>query len=330
MVSIIMPFRDAGLYIEECVQSILQQSYSNWELIAVNDHSTDDSKPILEAFQHQDSRIHVLQNKGLGIIDALMTGYALAQGSFITRMDADDVMPKDKISTLVDLLQYHGRGHIATGHVKYISEGVLGDGFKKYEQWLNNLCRTNSHFLDIYKECVIPSPCWMMYRQDFNSIGDFQSQQYPEDYDLVFRMYKGKMKVASSDKILHLWRDHMVRASRTDPNYLDNRFLKLKVDYFVELDWNADKQLILWGAGSKGKNIAKLLLGKSIPFTWVTNNEKKVGKHIYNNLIERDSKVLNIEENKDIILAVANEEEQVDIMKKLRLSSYPYSLKKFC
>ena len=95
-----MPVKNAGKFLHECLQSIRDQTEAKWELIAVNDHSTDDSKQILQHFAQNDARIKVLENKGSGIISALQTGYQLTTGNFIHRMDADDVMPIIKLKVL--------------------------------------------------------------------------------------------------------------------------------------------------------------------------------------------------------------------------------------
>ena len=137
------------------------------------------------------------------------------------------------------------------------SEGILGDGYQKYQDWLNYLSATGNNFTEIYKECVIPSPSWMMHRGDFDAIGGFKSHIYPEDYDLAFRMYKAAYKVMPCDQVIHRWRDYPTRTSRTDDNYADNRFLNIKVHYFLDIDYRPTQQLVLWGAGKKGKQIAQ-------------------------------------------------------------------------
>lgn len=308
-----MPVRNAQPYLDECLNSILNQTYSDWELIAVNDHSTDYSESLLKEYASKNKRITCFQNSGSGIIDALNTGYSYAKGRFVTRMDADDIMPLNKLELLSTILQDAGPGHLSTGKVRYISENELGDGFKKYENWLNQLCDKDAHFEDIYKECVIPSPCWMMYKEDFESIGAFDSQSYPEDYDLCFRMYENKIKVVPSSEVLHIWRDHGARASRNDENYSDNRFLELKVKYFLRNDFGSGESLIVWGAGKKGKRIAQLLLDNDIDFLWVTNNDKKIGKHIYSKILTHPKILTAFDKPRSIILAVANEDEQNEI-----------------
>ncbi len=305
-----MPIRDASLYIEECIDSIISQDYENWELLAVNDHSTDSTWNILQAYANKDNRIKPTNNIGKGIIPALQTAYQLSSGAYITRMDADDRMSPNKLSSLYNILQSNVKANLATGKVKYFSDTQLGNGYLKYESWLNNLCVDNSHFSEIYKECVIPSPCWMISRNDFDRSGAFDSDTYPEDYDLCFRFYKSNMKVVASQDTLHYWRDYLSRSSRTDPNYKDNRFLSLKTKYFLELDYQKSKLLYLWGAGKKAKMIARLLLDSDIHFNWISNNTKKIGKDIYGIKIQNQS---DLSDNTQVIIAIANEQEKLDI-----------------
>ncbi|MGB1247507.1 MAG: glycosyltransferase family 2 protein, partial [Chitinophagales bacterium] len=139
MISILMPVYNADKYLEETLDSILVQDYTDWQLIAVNDNSTDKSDTILLKYAAKDRRIKVLLNPEKGIITALRLAYENASGEYITRMDADDIMPKYKLDEMLRILQKNGSGIVATGKVKYFSETTLGDGYKRYEQWLNSL-----------------------------------------------------------------------------------------------------------------------------------------------------------------------------------------------
>lgn len=319
LVSILMPAKDVESYISACIQSILDQTYSDWELIVVNDQSSDNTHQILNDFALKENRIKILKNSGKGIIDALKLAYQNSKGNFITRMDADDLMSKNKIFELVNLLQQKNEVQVATGYVEYFSDNELGEGYKKYANWLNNLVDKESHFSEIYKECVIPSPCWMMRRKDFEFIGAFNNDVYPEDYDLCFRMYAHKMKVGGVAKILHYWRDYNNRTSRTSKHYADNSFLELKMHYFLKLDFKKHKKLILLGAGKKGKQIAKILVNQNISFTWVTNNSKKIDLKIYDVLLENQVKTSFNQENQ-VIVSIANPDEQKEISSKIESS----------
>ena len=209
------------------------------------------------------------------------------------------------------LLTY-GEGHLALGQVRYFSDEGVGNGYKRYENWLNGLTSNGTNFNEIYKECVIPSPCWMVYKSDFDCCGGFYSNTYPEDYDLAFRFYKQGLKCIPSNEMLHHWRDYPIRTSRIDSHYAENSFLELKVDYFLELSHDKEKPIVIWGAGNKGKKVAQLLIEKKTPFEWVCDNPKKIGKDIYNHIL-KPFEYLNELKNYQSIITVANSEAQVEI-----------------
>ncbi len=312
LVSILIPFKNTESFIGECIDSILKQTYQHWEAIFVDDSSNDSSLAILDTFSKQDERIKSYKTDGYGIISALQTAYKHCEGAFITRMDSDDIMTPIRLEVMLESLIKHGRKHIAVGQVHYFRADGLSDGFARYETWLNRLTKTGVNYSEIYKECVIPSPCWMLHRDDFIACDGFEPNRYPEDYDLAFRFYKAGYTCIPCDNILLLWRDYSTRTSRTHENYAQNSFLDLKVHYFLDLNYDATRPLTVWGAGTKGKTLAKILLSCSIPFFWICDNPKKIGKHIY------DQKLLNFDYLSQLIqpqsiVTVANEEAQYEI-----------------
>ncbi len=281
LVSILIPFKNTAQYLPECLQSILDQTYINWEVLAVDDHSSDQSRAIIDDFAIKDARIQVFQNQGDGIIHALRMAYEKSSGAFITRMDSDDIMVSHKLEILASSLLKSGLGHVAIGQVKYFSLRGISNGYARYEQWLNRLTEKGSNYAEIYKECPIPSPCWMTYREDLDTSSAFEPNYYPEDYDLAFRFYEQKLTCIPCNQVLHLWRDYDTRTSRTSDHYAQNYFLEIKLHYFLKLDYDSDRPLIIWGAGNKGKTIAKGLLERDVDFYWLCDNPKKIGKHIY-------------------------------------------------
>lgn len=312
MISILIPFKNTSEFIEECLNSIKLQTYSNWELIIIDDHSSDDSYSKVKEFSKNDLRIQLYKNKGRGIIDALKLAYSKSNGNFITRMDSDDVMTRDKLEVLRGNLTQHGKGHLSLGLVKYFSAEGISDGYYKYEKWLNNLTLNGLNYSEIYKECVIPSPCWMAYKEDFDKCGGFNSTIYPEDYDLAFRFYKNNIKCIKSSKIIHHWRDYQYRSSRIQKNYAHDMLLKLKLHHFLDLDYNHEKNLVLWGAGHKGKFCAKYFIKHGIKFIWICNNQQKINKHIYHNKLH-SFEFLNSIDNPQSIITVANSQSQKEI-----------------
>lgn len=280
-VSILLPVYNAAPYLRECLDSVLAQSDPDWELLAVNDFSTDTSPKILHEYAARDPRIRVSDNQMKGIIPALRTAYAASKGRYLTRMDADDKMSSDKLRALRTLLQQHGRGHLAVGRVSYFAEGELGAGYERYAEWLNGLTAADRNFTEIYKECVIPSPAWMLHREDLEACGAFTSDVYPEDYDLCFRFYEKGLQPVGTTETVHYWRDHSARTSRNDAVYADNRYFGLKVPYFLRLEQQTNRPLVLWGAGKKGKRLAQRLAAAAVPFHWVCNNPRKWGTQLH-------------------------------------------------
>lgn len=312
LVSILIPFKNTAHFLGECLNSILLQSYTNWELIIVDDTSTDKSYDIVKTYANKDHRIRLFKNSGSGIIDALQLALANSKGELITRMDSDDIMLANKLETLVGNLLKYGKQHISIGLVNYFSDDGIKDGYKSYETWLNNLTKTGNNFSEIYKECVIPSPCWMVFKEDLIACDAFNPDTYPEDYDLAFRFYKYGFKCIPCDTVLHQWRDYNTRTSRTHIHYAENHFIDLKLHYFLTLDYKRNKTLIVWGAGKKGKTIAKKLIEKDIAFEWICDNPKKIGKDIYGEVLQPFTYLEQLK-NTQSIITVANKSAQKEI-----------------
>ncbi|MGF1560242.1 MAG: glycosyltransferase family 2 protein [Flavobacteriaceae bacterium] len=312
LVSILIPFKNTSEFLSECLQSIIDQEYPHWEVLGVDDHSTDKSLELVTLYSKIDPRIRVFQGNGNGIIEALRLAYARSNGELITRMDSDDIMAPIKLQTMVDALAKKGKGHLAVGQVTYFSKNGVGDGYRRYEHWLNQLTKKGENFSEIYKECVIPSPCWMVYREDLETCNAFRPNQYPEDYDLAFRFREAGLKTISCDKVLHFWRDYDTRTSRTSEHYAQNYFLDIKLHHFLKLDYDPQRPLVIWGAGKKGKSIAKGLIDKGIFFEWICDNPNKIGKSIYG-IPMKAFKFLDGIENPQSIITVANGHEQASI-----------------
>lgn len=309
LISILTPFKNTQEFLPACLDSIINQTYSHWELLIVDDGSTDMSYAIVDSYSKKDSRIKLIRNPGDGIIDALRFALEISQGDYVTRMDSDDIMISDKLETMLTSLLLKGNKHLAIGLVHYFSEEGISNGYERYEQWLNELTRKGNNFSEIYKECVIPSPCWMIHREDLIACEAFLPNRYPEDYDLAFRFYKHSIKCIPCNKVLHHWRDYPSRTSRTHVHYAQNYFLDIKLHYFLELNYDSHRTLTLWGAGFKGKHIAKLLKKRQIPFIWICNNPKKIGKQIYNIELQNFQHLNNLK-NPQCIVTVANEKSQ--------------------
>ncbi|MFY0643926.1 MAG: glycosyltransferase [Bacteroidia bacterium] len=308
-----MPVKDADPYLSDCLDSILNQSYENWELIAVDDHSSDQSLALLRRYERSNTRIKILANQGNGIVSALQLAYSNSKGDLIHRMDADDKMPPEKLKGLNAAWM---PGNVVTGKVEYFSdEWLVGLGFQNYQNWLNGLMESGNHWKDIYMECPIPSPAWLIHRDDFDKCGAFDSELIPEDYDLCFRWYKHGIGIIALDEVVHLWRDSQKRTSRKNPSYFPMAYYPLKVHHFLSIDRDKKKPLILWGAGKKGKLISKLLNDKSVEYEWVTDNQKKWGVEINGKIISPRGDDIS---GRQLIIAIASPEDKRELKNQLK------------
>lgn len=280
LISILTPYRNAERYIRETALSILGQTHTNWEWILVNDHSTENELEMIADLLH-DPRIILLENKGKGIVDALCTAFAQANGEYITRMDADDIMPDFKLERMLQALG-NEKIQIVTGKVNYFSEtGPISPGYLSYEKWLNERVAKQDFYDHIYRECSLASGNWMMRKSDLKQCGGFTGLNYPEDYDLLFRWYEAGYKMKGLDLVTHVWRDHDLRTSKTSADYQQKAFFSLKINRFVALDWDSKQALIVNGTGQKGRLTAKLLIRQKVPFIWVTHEPEKFPAGIF-------------------------------------------------
>ena len=101
-VSIILPAYNAAPFLKESLDSVLRQSYANFELIALNDGSSDDTGLILDEYAKRDNRVKVIHQENLGLVATLNKGIGLARAPLIARIDGDDPWMDDKLSEQVD------------------------------------------------------------------------------------------------------------------------------------------------------------------------------------------------------------------------------------
>ncbi len=145
LVSVVMPVYNAAPYLREAIQSLLNQTHTNWELIAVDDGSTDNSWEILQTYT--DPRIRIFQRENGGQCAATNTGLDHISGDYIQFFDADDLMDKDKIRIQVKALQEAGNNSVAVckwaffnnsiDDAKFTEEAIYFSGTQV--EWLHNL-----------------------------------------------------------------------------------------------------------------------------------------------------------------------------------------------
>jgi glycosyltransferase involved in cell wall biosynthesis len=312
LISILLPVFNEARYLAECLDSILAQTHQDWELLVVDDFSTDATPQILSDYATRDARVKPFLNTEKGVIPALRLAYAHSKGAMITRMDGDDKMAPQKLDRHHALLLKHGPGHLCSGLVAYFSDETLGEGYSRYGEWINQVNLQNEHWAELYRDCPIPAPCWLVYREDLDRAEAFQPSVKPEDYDLIFRFRRIGLHPITAPEVLLYWRDHQDRTTRVVADYDIQRYFAMKLPWFLELDYQPKRPLVLWGAGKKGKMTAQLLLERKVPFHWVCDNPAKIGHNIYG-VIMQDYRILADLSSPQVLLTVAQPSERVII-----------------
>ena len=268
LLTIIMPAKNSSEYIDECLDSIISQSFEDWELIIVDDFSSDNTVEIIQGYSLQDSRIQLLKNDSPGIIPALQSALEASKGEFITRMDSDDVMPAQRLELMYEVLRSSSPKTLVTGMVKYFGSHQVSKGYQKYESWLNQRVYANDHWQWIYRECIVASPNWMLRKKDLLSAGGFDNLSYPEDYDLMLQLYHDGFKIETVNSVTLLWREHPMRTSRNSEHYNQEHFFRLKLRHFV-IHTLGKSELVLWGTGVKGSLTASILKEHQVTYQWM-------------------------------------------------------------
>ena len=119
LVSIIVPIYNVEAYLEECIDSVLRQSYPTMELILVNDGSTDRSGKICEAYASQYPWIRVIHKKNGGLSEARNVGIDVCTGQYITFLDSDDCLEADVVGEMIEAVRKTGANMVCTGAVSF-------------------------------------------------------------------------------------------------------------------------------------------------------------------------------------------------------------------
>jgi glycosyltransferase involved in cell wall biosynthesis len=281
-VSILLPCQDAEAFLPDTVASIEAQSYRDFEVIAVDDGSVDNTRSLLDAWAVQDPRVRVLVRPRRGIVQSLQHAVEEARGDILVRMDADDVAYSNRIAKQVQLLDENPDIGACGTLVRYFPRGVVQGGAQRYETWINTLVEHDDITRDIFVECPIAHPTMAIRRAVLEQVGGYQDNGWPEDYDLVFRLWTNGIAMAKVPEVLLRWRERVDRASRTDPRYDPDAFRRIKVHYLKRTLLNGHDGVIVWGAGPVGKAFALELKAQDVPVrAFVELDQRKIGQSIH-------------------------------------------------
>jgi glycosyltransferase involved in cell wall biosynthesis len=258
LISVVLPVKNGGKYLSDAIESILTQSFSQLELLLVDDHSTDNA---INELKNSDGRLRLLTSPGQGVVAAFNLGLARATGKFVARMDADDISLPQRLETQLSFLQDNPTIGIAGACVEIFSEQPIAGGNIHYQNWLNSLKSPDKIHKQMFIESPIPNPTAMFRREVLTELKGYRDTDWPEDYDLFLRADQAGIQMAKPEQTLFKWREHKQRLTHTDQRYSRLRFQQAKAHYLVN-GRLPDSPLLIWGAGPSGRDFYDLLLNE--------------------------------------------------------------------
>lgn len=180
LVTIVMPAYNAQKYIEEAIRSVLMQTYEHWELIVIDDGSTDNTRPLIEVFKNQ--RIHLISQENVGVSVARNRGLVVAKGKYITFLDADDVLPKESLEVRVSFLEENKKIDIVDGQI-LVKDKEMNETLRKYIPYYSGRLLPKLLALDSQ---VFFNVCYMFKAEKLNNLYFKPGMTHAED--LLFYM----------------------------------------------------------------------------------------------------------------------------------------------
>lgn len=241
LVSVVMPVYNGEKYLREAIESILNQTFKNFEFIIINDGSTDKSLEIIENYQNIDERIQLISRENKGLITSLNEGIQKSKGKYIARMDADDVSLTERFEKQVELME-ECEVDICGCHYFVINEE------NKYIDSKIVPISQDAVNINIAYSVPFAHGSVLMKRDLFQKfIYGNTAFSTVEDYALWINMYMNNVKFSNVDEFLFKYRDFPNSFSKTKISNMElDRYTLSKqvvVIYSQKLQLSIDNQL---------------------------------------------------------------------------------------
>lgn len=285
-ISVLLPVRDGEGTLAAALDSLLCQTFPDFEIIAVDDGSRDATPQLLAEYAAGDARVRVerLEPAGgeSGLVAALERARGLARGRYLARMDADDIAAPERLARQWTLLEEQVELGACGTLVRYFPRRALKAGARRYEQWLNGLVTAEEIERDIFVECPIAHPTLFARADAVAAAGGWRDRGWPEDYDLVLRLWERGVRVAKVPEVLLRWRDRPDRLSRVHSAYSPDAFRRCKVHHLTRTLLRGRNGAVIWGAGPVGKAFGRALTAAGARVrAFVDLDPRKIGQTVH-------------------------------------------------
>jgi glycosyltransferase involved in cell wall biosynthesis len=261
-VSVILPFFNAEKTLSKAIESILNQTYPNFELLLIDNNSTDQSGWMAKKFAGQDSRIKIFKERNNGVAHAMNCGLKNSSGRFLGRMDADDISFADRFEKQVKFLKENPDTGMVGSGVKYVSNQNNTEGFQRFVDWVNSFYTAEEIEINRFIEIPVVNPTILFRREVYEKYGGCIQGDFPEDYEMLLRFLEAGIKMEKLNEPLLEWHDYSTRLTRNDQRYSTDAFLGVKAKYFKMYSEKHNlfhPEIWIWGAGRKTRQRAGML-----------------------------------------------------------------------
>ena len=283
-VSVVLPVYNEEELLPEALESLLGQTDPDFEVIAVDDGSTDGTPELLDRFAAGDARVKPVCQPHEGIVATLNRGLVEARGTYIARMDADDIAHPDRLRQQADSLDRQRNIGVLSSRVEYLGDVDRNAGLARFVTWTNSLISFEDISLYRFVESPLVHPSVMFRRELVKQFGGYRDGPFPEDYELWLRWMESGVRMAKLKDTLVAWRERPDRLTRTDPRYSAQAFYRTKAPYlyrWLELHNPHHPEVIVWGAGRTSRQRLRFLTDLGIRVqAYVDVDPKKIGQRV--------------------------------------------------
>lgn len=258
-----MPFRNSAATLPEALASVQAQIFTDWELLAVDDRSTDDSAALVAAVAAGDERVTLLANKSSrGVVGASETAGWSAKGAWLARMDSDDISHPERLERQWRMTEERPDLDVIGCGVEILTP--LGDGMARHVDWVNSLQGSREIANARFIENPLVHPSALMRKSAIAKAGGYREVPWAEDHDLWLRLLEGGSVFGKVPETLLQWRDSPGRLTRNDPRYGDVFRNKMRAHFLARMPRVKENGVVVAGAGPIGKSIAQELQMRGI------------------------------------------------------------------
>ncbi len=280
-ITVLLPARNAQATIGAAVRSVLAQTVRDFELLAIDDGSTDGTGALLDALAREDERVRVLHTGGAGLVAALNLGLREARAPLLARMDADDECLPERFAFQIQTLEATATlAGVGTGVTVTRDDRPPSPNLIAYAAWLSSLTSPELVRRDCFIESPLCHPSVMLRTHVLREAGGWRDGPFPEDYELWLRLLDAGHSLSCVPQVLLRWRDSDDRVTRTDARCSPANHLALKATYLARRLGRTP--VTLWGATDTGRALCRLLQANEVQvLCFLELNPRKLGQTIH-------------------------------------------------